>query len=265
MTGYTVAPDYTWNIRINSFEVGPDRRLRLSNQLKLQQEVGELHLSAGGLSYDELYRHGMAFVLTRLHTVIHRAPLLGEQVRLRTWHRDSKRAQFFRCYQFLDQEGRTLIDSVTAFALVDVKDHKLLRPTVFEQFGLAEQPDRRGNCGDPAKLRPPAGLAAAGERTVHWSDIDCNGHLNNTVYADIACDHLPGGMEGKRIAEASIAFVHEAMEGNVLSLFAGTEGEEQPGYAGWVVGDLPDGRRCFEARIATEGSAPKKAQNNGSI
>ena len=34
MTGYTVAPDYTWNIRINSFEVGPDRRLRLSNQLK---------------------------------------------------------------------------------------------------------------------------------------------------------------------------------------------------------------------------------------
>lgn len=255
MTTASVAPDYTWNIRINSFEVGPDRRLRLSNQLKLQQEVGELHLSAGGLGYDELYRHGMAFVLTRLHTVIHRAPLLGENVRLQTWHRDSKGAQFFRCYQFLDGEDRLLIDSVTAFALVDVKDHKLLRPGVFEQFGLYEQPDRRGSCADPAKLRPPAELAAVGERTVRWSDIDCNGHLNNTVYADIACDALPGGMAGKRITEASVAFVHEAVEGEALSLFAGTEAGEKEPSAGWVVGDLPDGRRCFEARITTQTAA----------
>ena len=41
---YTVARDYTWGLKIASYDAGKDRRLRPSNQLKLQQEVGELHL-----------------------------------------------------------------------------------------------------------------------------------------------------------------------------------------------------------------------------
>lgn len=248
MTKYTIAPDYTWDIRIHSYEAGPDRRLRLSSQLKLQQEVGELHFSAGGLGYDELYRHGIAFVLTRTHSLISRAPELGEQVHLRTWHRSSRGAQFYRCYQFLDGEGRVLVDSVTAFALVDVKQHKLLRPTVFQEFGLEEQPERKSSCPDPAKWRLPAGLEPAGERPVRWSDIDYNGHLNNTVYADIACDVLPGGMAGRHVTEFSIAFVHEAVEGEALTLAAGTGYGEDPSCH-WVSGDLPDGRRCFEAKL----------------
>lgn len=248
MKTYTIAPDYTWDIRINSFEAGPDCRLRLSNQLKLQQEVGELHLSEGGLDYNELYRHGMVFVLTRTHSRIHRAPVMGETVHLHTWHRDSKGAQFFRCYQFLDGEGHSLIDSVTAFALVDVQTHKLLRPSVFQEFGLGEQPERRGACPDPVKWKLPAGLSPAGQRVVRWSDIDCNGHLNNTVYADIACDVLPGGMSGRYVSEFSIAFVHEAVEGETLSLVNGVVGEGDD-KVHWVAGDLPDGRRCFEAQL----------------
>ncbi|HIW74612.1 MAG TPA: hypothetical protein H9684_09825 [Firmicutes bacterium] len=257
MDAYPIAPDYTWEIRINSFETGPDRRLRLSSQLKLQQEVGELHLSAGGLGYEELYRRGMAFVLTRTRSRILRAPVMGEAVRLRTWHRDSHGPRFYRCYQFLDGEGRSLIDSVTAFALVGVENHRLLRPTVFEQFGLREQPQRRGDCPDPAKWKLPDTLSPAGERRVRWSDIDCNGHLNNAVYADIACDALPGGMEGRQVLEYSIAFVHEATEGEALALRAGV-GAEGEAFPHWVAGDLPDGRRCFEAQLFMAPAAVQK-------
>lgn len=254
---YDIAPDYTWEIRIHMFETGPDRRLRLSSLLKLQQEVGELQFAAGGLGYNELFRHGMAFLLTRTRSRIHRAPQMGETVFLRTWHRDSKGAQFYRCYQFLDSEGRSLIDSVTAFALVDVHSHKLLRPTVFREFGLHEQPERQSACPDPVKWRLPDGLLPAGERTVRWSDIDANGHLNNAVYADIACDALPGGMAGRRVTEFSIAFVHEAVEGETLQLRAGVapaagsaqRGASSEGAPCWVAGDLPDGRRCFEAQL----------------
>ena len=71
---YAVPKDYTWELKIASYDAGRDRRLRPSNQLKLQQEVGELHLGIGGLDYDAFYQHGMVFVLTRTRTVIHRAP-----------------------------------------------------------------------------------------------------------------------------------------------------------------------------------------------
>ena len=212
---YTVARDYTWGLKIASYDAGKDRRLRPSNQLKLQQEVGELHLGEGGLTWEEFYRHGMIFVLTRLNSVIHRAPVLDEKVWLRTWHRDTKGAQFYRCYQFLDAAGNPLIESVSAFALVDPVTHKLL---------------------------PPAALVPAGTRRVYWSDTDYNGHLNNTVYADILCDFLPGGMEGKRLTGFSISFLKEAMEGEDLVVSACAA----PGEA-WVAAAHQRGT-CFEAR-----------------
>lgn len=150
---YTVARDYTWGLKIASYDAGKDRRLRPSNQLKLQQEVGELHLGEGGLTWEEFYRHGMIFVLTRLNSVIHRAPVLDEKVWLRTWHRDTKGAQFYRCYQFLDAAGNPLIESVSAFALVDPVTHKLLRPEVFQPFGVETQP---GPGQRLPRSRPPA-------------------------------------------------------------------------------------------------------------
>lgn len=241
---YNVASDYTWELKIASYDAGRDKRLRPSNQLKLQQEVGELHLGAGGLTWEEFYRHGMVFVLTRLNSVIHRAPLLDEKVWLRTWHRDSKGAQFYRCYQFLDAAGQPLIESVSAFALVDPLEHKLLRPEVFEQFGVGVQPERKNGCPDPGRLRPPAELAPAGTRRVYWSDTDYNGHLNNTVYADILCDFFPGGMAGKRITGFSIAFLKEAMEGEELAISTCSAGGEA-----WISA-IHDRGTCFEARVS---------------
>ena len=144
---YAVPKDYTWELKIASYDAGRDRRLRPSNQLKLQQEVGELHLGIGGLDYDAFYQHGMVFVLTRTRTVIHRAPLLDEHVKLRTWHRDSQGAQFFRCYQFLDSGERPLIESVSAFALVDSETHKILRASAFDRLSRSGEAQASGGAG----------------------------------------------------------------------------------------------------------------------
>ena len=124
----TIARDYTWPVKITTFDAGQDQRLTPAGQLRLQQEIGELHMSTGGLGYQVLCDAGMAFLLTRTNSVVHRAPALNEEVALRTWHRGTRGAQFYRCYEFLDKAGEKLIESVTAFALVDVRDHRLLRP-----------------------------------------------------------------------------------------------------------------------------------------
>ena len=52
MSRHEIPPDYRWNIKISSFDVGQDKRLKLSGQLRLQQEVGELHFGGGGLGYE---------------------------------------------------------------------------------------------------------------------------------------------------------------------------------------------------------------------
>lgn len=247
MSEYLLPSDYTWNFKIPSYDVGENRKLKLSSMLKLQQEVGELHFELGGLGYEKLYADGFAFVLTRTNSIIYKAPVFTENIQLRTWHRGSKGVQFFRCYQFLDSEGNILIDSVTAFALVDSSEHKLLRPKEFECYRVEQQMDRRNTCPAPSKWRLPNQMNPAGFRTIRWSDIDYNGHVNNSVYADIACDTIPGGMQNKRLTELSIAYLHEALQGEEIALKTATVPIES-GEEAYVAGELA-GDSCFEARI----------------
>jgi medium-chain acyl-[acyl-carrier-protein] hydrolase len=245
---YTLKPDYTWHTKVTTYDAGQDRRLRLSALLRLQQEVGELHLGEGGLTYQELYAHNLVFVLTRLNQIIHRLPVMGQEIQVKTWHQTNKGVQFYRCYQILDMDGVPLTEGVTAFALIDADTHKLLRPSVFDQFDLPRQPDRVNGCPPPAKLRLPEDMAPAGAREIRWSDTDYNGHLNNTVYADILCDYLPhepgtGSMAGRDITGFSISYEREALEGESLSIYTARE----PGTV-WMAGDHGRGR-CFEACV----------------
>lgn len=245
MQTYNVPLDYTWNIKISSFDVGQDRRMKLSSILKYQQEVGEIHFGIGGLGFEELVRNGMAFVITRTRAKINRMPLLNEHLSLTTWHRNSKGAQFFRCYRYSDTSGNPLIESVSAFALVDPETHRILRPSEFLRFGVSTQPGRINGCPDPDKIQIPENLIHAGIRRVGWSDIDYNGHLNNTVYADIVADCLPRELRGIEVSEFSINFLSEALEGEEISLKTFAEMETKQF---WLAGDHQRGR-CFEASV----------------
>lgn len=237
-----VPAEYRWNTRVTSFDADESSFLRPSSLLKLQQEIGELHLSAGGLSYGEMSRIGAVFVVTRLSAKIHRPPVFGEQIGMTTWSNGVKGVQYNRCYQTCDLAGNVLIDSTGWFVLVDTKEHKPIRPKNAPIAGtLRFSPGRENGCPPPEKVKLPESMELSGERVLRYSDMDYNGHLNNTVYADLLCDFMPGGMKGKRISGFTIQFVGEAYEGDTLSIETFRSGQTV-----WFSGRHPRGM-CFEA------------------
>ena len=238
--------EYTWETKIASFDADEKRQLRLSSQLKLQQEVGEHHLAAGGVFYHRLYEDGFVFVLTKASSILYRLPRFEEPVNLTTWSRGTKGIHFFRCYRFTDGDGNVLIDSITSFALVDAKTHKLLRPVEFDRYGPYHQPDKTNSCELPSKLKLPEGLTVVTERILRYSDIDYNGHLNNAVYGDFLCDYMPGGMTGKKITAFDIGFLHEAFLGDTIVISALSQGNTV-----FLKGEHDRGV-CFEARCCYE-------------
>lgn len=225
MRKFPVSQDYTWPVTIASYEADRFSRLRPSAQLRLQQEIGEKHLAAAGLTYREFFRMGAIFVVTKLSSKTYRAPVFEEEVLLTTWPRDIKGAQLFRCYRFSSPSGEPLIDCTAAFAVVDTQSHRLMRPSIYMDLCGVTNPDRRNDCADPGRIRLPGDLEKVGERPVLYSDIDYNGHLNNTVYADFLVDFLPGGISGREITEFSINYEHEAVLGDTIELFARKDGD----------------------------------------
>lgn len=225
-------------LHIPSYAVGADNCLRLSAMLQLQQEIGERHMDENGLSFAVLRDKGLAFVVTRLKSHITRLPEMGEEVILSTWHREVKGVQFFRNYVFTDKAGNPLIDSVTAFALVDTNTHRLLRPDALGDLCFPDQPDKVNACPDPGKeVAPP--LTEVAVLRPRWSELDPNGHVNNTRYADFLCDTIPSGMDRKRIKELYIRFEKEILPTDRLTLSAGEERwqeKEVTGGVAWVCG-----------------------------
>ena len=216
--------EYNWDFKVATYDADKNRRLKLSSALRLQQDIGERHLESLDLPYTKLYEAGMVFVIARARTVYTRPPLLSQPLRLTTWSRGTKGMLFNRCYSFTDENGGRLIDSQAGFALMDPASHRLRRPSDFNFFYDRHDPARAGFCPEPEKLLPGGEMLFAGLRPVRFSDLDFNGHMNNSVYADIICDFIPGGMGERLIKELQINFIREAVEGETLEIFTSERG-----------------------------------------
>ncbi len=207
---------YRWRTRVATVDVGPDRKLTPSAQLRLQQEAGELHFAEGHLGFEALAAIGVAFVIVQNNAVIYRRPSACEEITVSTWSEGVRGVKFFRRYRFEDANGELLIDSMAVFVLVDVKAHRMLRPTEFP-FAIAHAPDEPHTCPEPPRLREPAEAETVAVITVGRSLLDFNAHLNNTRYADILLDALEE-REAAAMTSFSILFSHEAREGDVLTV-----------------------------------------------
>ncbi len=244
---------YTQKFFIPSYAVGADNRLRLSALLQLQQEIGERHMHEQGMSYGVLGERGLAFLVTRLTSNITRLPEMNEPVLLNTWHRDVRGVQFFRFYTLTDTQGNPLCESVTAFALVDTINHRLLRPDALGDLALPDDLSHQINCPDPTKEVPPALIEVAAVKP-RYSELDPNGHVNNTRYADFLCDNIPSGMARKNPTELYIRFDRETCPDDLLTISAAEERWQKDGVTGgvaWVAGKHTRGD-AFVARLTYE-------------
>lgn len=235
--------EYTWEYQICTYDVGPESLLKPSNLLRLQQEAGERHLAEGQLAFQNLAKMGMAFLVARANLQIERLPRAGEKVKVRTWHRGEHGAAFFRCFQILGERGEELVNSVTAYALVDPATKRLLRPKVFLQLGIEAQEDKQSRCPDPERLRLPETLSPVGRWIVRPSDTDWNRHLNNAAYLDILWDFLPEGVGVQSLGLVSVCFLSQALAGDEISVLRA----EQEGVL--FLRGLHSRGVCFEMKV----------------
>ena len=241
---------------IASYETDVHSELKLSALWRICQEISGRHLTAHGLSYERMKADGKVFLFLCNAAEIARMPRHREPVRFSTWPCGRRAAQFYRRYRLENAEtGERLVDVNQSSVLVDPAAHKVLRPKEFLDYGY---PIGEAE-GEPLRrLELPEGMEPVGERTVRYSDLDYNGHLNNAVYGDIVCDCFPGGMFGRRIRAAQMHYESEARYGETLRVSA-----KQTTDGVYFCGEHPRGL-CFTALLRTEGrpgeAAPSKPE-----
>ncbi len=185
--------------------------------MKLFTEAAGDDYEGRNLGHGFLWEHGQVFVVSRLALDFYKIPVYGETVVLTTWEREIKGPFFCRDFEIKGEKGELMVTGTSQWLLVNPNTREILRPASLFG-GLLEGNPCHADCHPCKKLRMPPNTDVLGERTIFYSDLDSNGHVNNAVYSRIAVDFMPEKYRDRDLMGMDISFNLETKLGDTLKL-----------------------------------------------
>ena len=209
-------PIYSEVFEITDLYVDCRGYLLPSKILFMMQEVAGNHFSQLSMDYETLAQRGLFWAITRNKVQITRLPVRGEKIRLETWPMPTTRVAYPRSIVAYDEAGNEVFRSITLWVLMDLGSRSMVLPG---KSGIEVAGTLRGNeLASPLGL-PAKALANRRSRSVCFTDLDRNGHMNNTKYLDWIYDLLPTAFHTNHtIREFTLCYLNEALEGQQLEL-----------------------------------------------
>lgn len=191
-------------------------RLKPSTILYFAQEIAGQHCNELMLDYDTLARRRLFWAVTRHRVQVTRLPERGETIHVETWPMPTTRVAYPRSMVAYDRNGNECFRSISVWVLMDLDTRNMILPG---KSGIVVDGTLRGT-----ELALPGGLVPkvmenSRHREVCFTDLDRNGHMNNTKYLDWIDDLLPSAFhEGHPVKEFTVCYHSEAREGQNLSM-----------------------------------------------
>lgn len=206
-------------------DVDFNKQLKLSTLFSYFQDIASLASADLGFGIETLEKKfGVAWILTRIRVDILRMPNWDEEITIETWPLEPTRVEFDRDYLVKDASGNIIIKAVSKWVIMDIKERKIKRSDLI-QIHYPEKITKRAIAGKLAKLKDFGKLEPVYDKVIGYSDIDFNGHLNNSKYVDYIMDCFPvADHQNYTIQTIDLNFNQEALPGDSITLFKDTSG-----------------------------------------
>ena len=225
---------YAKKLLIGSNDVDQFLELKLSSFFKMMQDIATEHAEELDIGKKQTIDKGLYWVITRFSIDIINMPKYLENVTLKTYPGNNMRFVFPRYFLLEDKDGHPLIKVSSVWMVLRKDNHQpCLNPfdgRIFPEEHLPDELPLPSKCSGEAS-------SLIETRKVRYSDIDLNGHLNNTKYIDYIIDiHDSEFYKKNRIRHFLINYDKELMDNDSLSLFSNLD---NPEVIKGVVNDKP--------------------------
>ena len=236
---------YCQDICIPCYDTDQRANLRPAAFMDFAQEIAYWAAHDLGFGYDTLHIHHTAWVLTRMHIHFEEPLKWRDNVTLYTWHKGASGLFYLRDFDLRDNHGNSRVKATTSWVVIDERTRRMVRPEDLQNLldpemkvddAIAEQAPKiilpKGNpCSE-------SGMTGR-EHTVSFSDLDINGHTNNSRYVVWAMDCLPVEVTASPVKDLYVNFIKETLPADTVLLAA-----QRDGNAWYVEGRVGD-RTCF--------------------
>ena len=206
-------PFHEKSFLIPTFATDRFNRLKCSYLLSLAQEIAGEHsaLLKADFEHTRLY-----WVITRQQVQITRLPTAGETITLETWPMPTTRVAYPRSTIAYDAQGQELFRLISLWVLMNPESRAMVLPG---KSGVTVDGLLRGSeLAVPGSLVPSAWKNST-TRTVCYTELDRNGHMNNARYLDWMDDLLTAAFHSSHSPrEFTVCYLSEAREGETLQL-----------------------------------------------
>ena len=209
-------PIYRQSFEISAIHVDCYGRTKPSVLLYFGQEAAGGHCRELSVDWETLSKRNLFWAVIRNRVQITRLPVLGETITVETWPMPTTRSAFPRSTVAYDAKGQELFRSVSLWVLMDTQSRAMVLPG---KSGIALSGTLRGNeLAAPSSILP-AVLENTVTRQVGFTELDRNGHMNNTRYLDWVDDLLPSSFHSAHpVQEFTVCYLSEAREGDQITL-----------------------------------------------
>lgn len=197
--------------------------LKPSRMLLMAQQIAGEHSSTMGLTYEALAKQGLFWAVVRNRLQITRIPQDGQTVYMETWPMPTTRTAYPRSTVAYDEDGNELFRTLSLWVLMSFDSRGMVLPA---KSGVEVEGTLRGN-----ELATPRSVALKPmgnrmERSVRFTDLDKNGHMNNARYLEWIDDILPSAFHKDHpLADVTLCYLNEAREGQDLHVTWDTDPE----------------------------------------
>jgi acyl-ACP thioesterase len=212
------------NIWVETFQVriaAVDRseRMTLDSIFNFFQETATSHAENLGVGRDAMAQSGQGWLLSRISVQVDRRPRYGETITVRTWPRGPEKLFAMRHFDIRDARDNPVVKAVSCWLIIDMEKRRPLRP----QGTMDILPRNEGIDALPAGaagLTQRQNLQKAAERTVVYTDLDFNGHVNNVSYIRWIEDTLdPKLLENASQMRLDINYLNETLPGETVEIW----------------------------------------------
>ena len=236
-------PDKTYlthDCKLEESDFECNRQVKALRVMQLLQDVATEHAEQIGVGWNTMDKNGMLWILAKIRiTFDYPVTKKNSRFKLYTWPLAPNRFYAERCFAAV--EDKQLFSATSLWSIISKDGRKILPAETMNLFFKGEYSEVHSDTtADFARVRLDDDYHFSYATTVFRSDLDHNGHVNNTVYVNYAMNVLA---PQDKIRAIEIVYHKELKLGERFQVMYKREGDCVS-----VVGQRQD-ETCFTAFI----------------
>ena len=216
---------YQKTFTVSNNDVDKRFRLKVAAIFRYFQDIALKATEDLGADSISLSKRNIDWVITRMAVEIKRLPKCNEEIVVHTYPGKDMAMLYPRYFFVTDANNRVIIRSSSVWALID----NVSRKVIVDREVISKLPEEyhESQMELPERIVIPTDSRFIEKRTIHYSDLDFNSHMNNVRYVELLMDtHDSSFYENNRVSFINLNYMKEIKEKEAVEIYTDASNPE---------------------------------------